>query len=235
MTDPLIRVAVVEDQAMVREALVGLLAQTGRFEVVGVAGTVRDALVLIEGCRPRVVLADLSLPDGNAIDVVRAAQRKPHGPRVLVMTGFRDYFYASEALDAGAAGYVLKQQPTAEVLAAIDAVARGERYVSPGVAGLLRRDRQAVEPGDPLGRLTPREQEVFRLVVGGGTTEGIAKALGVSFKTIDTHRTNINRKLGLRTTAALLRFAAGHGIDLESAGAGSPSKPARPTSSARSE
>lgn len=230
-----INVVIVEDQSMVRDALVGLLARTGRFKVVGTAGTVSEGAAVIEARRPHVVLADLSLPDGNALDIVRATQRERHGARVLVMTGFRDYFYASEALDAGAAGYVLKHQPTAEVLTAIDTVARGEQYVSPSLAGSLRQDRQAAKPGDPLGRLTPREQEIFRLVVGGGTTDGIAKALGVSFKTIDTHRTNINRKLGLRTTAALLRFAAGHGIDIDAAGAGASSRQAPRTSSTPSE
>jgi len=213
------RVAIVEDHAMVRDGLANLLASTGRFQVVGTAATVKGALVLIRTVAPDVLVADLSLEDGNAIELLRALKRDGHGTRALILTGFRDDFSVSEALRAGAAGYVFKHQPTSEILGAIDKVAAGERYLPPALAARLRDDDSGGVEGSFLERLTRREREIFHLVVRGGGTKTIARDLGLSLKTVDTHRTNINRKLGVRTTAALIRFAAAHGVDLEGASA----------------
>ncbi len=199
---------------MVREALAGLLTRTGRFNVVGTAGDVKEALRMLEACRPAVVIADLSLPDSNAIDIVRALEAKRDGARVLIMTGFSQDFYAAELLEAGAAGYIFKHQPTAELFAAIDMVASGKTYVSPAVAQRLREAGEGAAKGSGLDSLTPRENEILRLVVRGRSSKELSKALGIGLKTVDTHRTNINRKLGVRTTAALIRFAVAHGIDI---------------------
>lgn len=199
---------------MVAKALARLLGSTDRIRVVGTAGTIKAALALIVARRPDVVLADLSLEDGNAIDLLRALKRGGQGIRVLILTGFRHQFSASEAMAAGAAGYVLKYEPTAKLLDAIETVATGGTYVSAAVAPSLRYSRPDLEGGDLLGRLTAREKEIFLLVVGGGEGKAIARHLGVTIKTVDTHRANIHRKLGARTTEELLRFAAAHGIDI---------------------
>lgn len=204
---------------MVRDGLAALLASTHRFQVVGTAATLKDALALVRTAAPDVLVADLSLEDGNAIDLLRALKRHGQEARALILTGFREDFSVSEALRAGAVGYVFKHQPTSEILGAIDLVAAGERYLPPALAARLRDDDRGGAEGNVLGRLTRREQEIFHLVVRGGGTKTIARDLGVSVKTVDTHRTNINRKLGVRTTAALIRFAAAHGVDLENASA----------------
>jgi len=137
--------------------------------------------------------------------------------RVIVITGFSDEFAAAEALSAGANGYVLKSQPTVELLEAIRTVADGRKYVAPTLERRLALRSIASETtaaGGAIGleRLSPREVEVFRLVVAGSSSKDVARRLCISVKTVETHRTNMNRKLAVRTTADLVRFAAAHGI-----------------------
>jgi len=213
----MIRVLVVDDHDIVRDALASLLGDVADFQVVGVASSIRDALPLLDSARPDIVLADLSLGDGSAVELVRALRRGRLKGRVIVITGFSDEFAAAEALAAGATGYVLKSQPTAELLEAIRGVAEGRKYVAPT---LERRLAMRSINGDGSGsggavgleRLSPREGEVFRLVVAGSSSKDVARRLCISVKTVETHRTNMNRKLAVRTTADLVRFAAAHGI-----------------------
>jgi len=210
------RILIVDDHPIVRDALASLLADKPDLQVVGVAASVRETLGLLEQCSADLLLADLSLEDGNAIELVRAVRRLRLKTRVLIMTAFRDEFSASEALAAGVGGYLLKEQPTADLLAAIDTVARGGTYISPVIAARLRPDTPVENAGGAggLNRLSRREREIFRLVVAGRGSKEIASKLFISIKTVDTHRTNINRKLGVRTTASLIRFAAAHGIEI---------------------
>jgi len=213
----MIRALVVDDLDFVRDALASLLGDVADFQVVGVASSIRDALPLLDSARPDIVLADLSLGDGSAVELVRALRRGRLKGRVIVITGFSDEFAAAEALTAGATGYVLKSQPTAELLEAIRSVAEGRKYVAPT---LERRLAMRSINGDGSGsggavgleRLSPREVEVFRLVVAGSSSKDVARRLCISVKTVETHRTNMNRKLAVRTTADLVRFAAAHGI-----------------------
>lgn len=207
------RILIVDDHAIVRDALASLLAEKPDLQVVGVASSVRETLALLEHCSADLLLADLSLEDGNAIELVRAVRRLRLKTRVLIMTAFRDEFSASEAMSAGVGGYILKEQPTADLLTAIETVARGATYVSPIIATRMRTETPS-EAGSGLNRLSRREREIFRLVVAGRGSKEIATKLFISIKTVDTHRTNINRKLGVRTTASLIRFAAAHGIEI---------------------
>ena len=209
------RILIVDDHPIVRDALASLLAEKPDLQVVGVASSVRETLSMLEHGSADLLLADLSLEDGNAIELVRAVRRLRLKTRVLIMTAFRDEFSASEAMSAGVGGYILKEQPTSDLLAAIETVARGGTYVSPVIASRLRPDTAGADPtGNSLDRLSRREREIFRLVVAGRGSKEIANKLFISIKTVDTHRTNINRKLGVRTTASLIRFAAAHGIEI---------------------
>jgi len=207
------RILIVDDHPIVRDALASLLAEKPDLQVVGVASSVRETLAMLEHCSADLLLADLSLEDGNAIELVRAVRRLRLKTRVLIMTAFRDEFSASEAMSSGVGGYILKEQPTSDLLAAIDTVARGATYVSPIIASRLRPEAPS-ETASGLNRLSRREREIFRLVVAGRGSKEIASKLFISIKTVDTHRTNINRKLGVRTTASLIRFAAAHGIEI---------------------
>jgi DNA-binding NarL/FixJ family response regulator len=169
----MIRVLVVDDHDIVRDALASLLGDVADLQVVGVASSIRDALPLLDSARPDIVLADLSLGDGSAVELVRALRRGRLKGRVIVITGFSDEFAAAEALTAGATGYVLKSQPTSELLEAIRAVAEGRRYVAPTLERRLALRSIGGESGGNGGgavgleRLSPREVEVFRLVVAG--------------------------------------------------------------------
>lgn len=214
----MIRVLVVDDHDIVRDALASLLGDVSDFQVVGVASSIRDALPLLDSARPDIVLADLSLGDGSAVELVRALRRGRLKGRVIVITGFSDEFAAAEALTAGATGYVLKSQPTVELLEAIRTVADGRKYVAPALERRLALRSIAGDGSSSsngavgLERLSPREVEVFRLVVAGSSSKDVARRLCISVKTVETHRTNMNRKLAVRTTADLVRFAAAHGI-----------------------
>jgi two-component system response regulator NreC len=213
----MIRVLVVEDQEIVRDALAALLGETPGIEVVGVASGVGHALPLLDRHNPDIVLADLSLGDGSATELVQAVRRSRLKGRVVIITGFSDTFAAAESLAGGAAGYVLKSQSWAEVLEAIRAVALGRRYVAPNVAAKLltassRETAIRVNQASGLESLSQREHEIFRQVLQGHTTKEIAGRLFISPKTVESHRTHINRKLAVRTTADLIRFAVAHGI-----------------------
>jgi DNA-binding NarL/FixJ family response regulator len=215
------RVLVVEDHEVVRDALAGLLRDTPDLEVVGVASSIREALPLLTRMTPDVVLADLSLGDGSSTELVRAARRARLKARVVIITGFSDQFAAAEAIAAGVSGYLLKSQSADEMLEAIRAVALGRQYLSPVVEARLtgrlvwgeeRGAGRQEESGQGIDRLSRREVEIFRLVVSGCSSKEVARRLCISVKTVETHRTNMNRKLAVRTTADLVRFAVAHGI-----------------------
>jgi DNA-binding NarL/FixJ family response regulator len=214
----MIRILVVDDHDIVRDALASLLQEVPDFEVAGVASSIRETLPLLESAAPDIVLADLSLGDGSSTELVRTLRRLRLKARVIIITGFSDEFAVVEALSAGVSGYVIKSQPTTELLEAIRSVAAGRRYVPPSLEARLAL--RPVPMGDeaqiagPVGleRLSPREVEIFRLVVAGSSSKEVARRLCISVKTVETHRTNMNRKLSVRTTADLVRFAAAHGI-----------------------
>ncbi len=213
----MIRVLVVEGHEVVRDALGALLGETPGIEVAGIASGVGQALPLIDRHDPDIVLAGLSLGDGSAVEIVRAVKRSRRKARIVILTGVSDAFAATEALAGGAAGYVLKSQSPADLLGAIQTVAAGRRYVAPQVAASLparSADETSGRSQRSLGlqSLSQREHEVFRQVVHGHTTKEVARRLHLSPKTVESHRTNINRKLAVRTAADLVRFAVAHGI-----------------------
>ncbi|HSY39218.1 MAG TPA: response regulator transcription factor, partial [Polyangia bacterium] len=212
VSSPGTRVVIVDDHPIVRDALACLLGESPELQIVGVTASIRETLPLVERTMPDLLLVDLSLEDGSGIELARALRRTRTKTRVLIITGFRDEFAAAEALSVGVHGYILKEQPTADLLVAIDTVARGGRYISPLMASRMRTDTSHGSEDRLLARLSRREREIFRLVVAGSGSKEIASRLFISVKTVDTHRTNINRKLGVRTTASLIRFAAAHGI-----------------------
>ena len=215
----MIRILVVEDHELVRDAVAALLRETPDIDVVGVASSIRDALPLLDRHNPDVVLADLSLEDGSGMELVRALRRDKRKGRVVIMTGFVDLFAAAEAIADGAAGYLLKAQSSRELVEAIRAVAAGRSYVAPAIAARLSERQGGLERARPdrrtgLSSLSPREHEVFLQVVAGHRSKDIAQRLCISEKTVETHRTNMNRKLAVRTTADLIRYAVARGISV---------------------
>ena len=212
VTDPLerIRVMLVDDHAVVREGLRAFLQLQPDIEVVaetgGGAGVLQQALT----AGPDVVLMDLVMPDGDGIEAIRALATAAPTARVLVLSSFADDERVFAAMQAGAAGYLLKDVEPDQLAAAIRDVHRGRPVLHPDVAARLMR--RAADPGGPAATvLTRREQEVLQLVVEGFANKQIARRLRITEKTVKTHVSSILQKLGVadRTAAAVLAIRQG--------------------------
>ncbi|HEY2747583.1 MAG TPA: response regulator transcription factor [Polyangia bacterium] len=202
-----ISVALVDDHIMFREAMRHLLRAQG-FELVAEASDARSSFPLIAEKRPDVVLLDLRLPGMDGVTASRELQTRVPSSKVMILSAFTRQHDVDEAWAAGVHGYVSKSMDADGLRDAIFAVAAGERYLAPG---LVTTEKTNGRQG-PLGALSPREREVFRLLVRGMTTRQIAAELGISGKTVDTHRERILKKLGLHSAVELVRFAANHDV-----------------------
>lgn len=212
MADPAatpIRVLLVDDHAVVRQGLRAFLQLQPDVDVVGEAGSGEAALRAAAAARPDVVLMDLVMPDGDGVDAIRALARVAPDARVLVLTSFADDGKVYAAMQAGAAGYLLKDVEPDQLADAIREVHRGRPALHPDVAALLMR--RAVDPGAAAEPLTPREREVLQLVVEGFANKQIARRLRITEKTVKSHVSNILQKLGVpdRTAAAVLAIRQG--------------------------
>jgi DNA-binding NarL/FixJ family response regulator len=211
-----VRVLLADDHALIREGLRALLERHPSVEVVGEAGNGREAVKLAEEKRPDVVLMDIAMPDLNGLDATRQIRRLVPTARVLVLTMYDDRDYIYELLRAGASGYLLKGAAAADLLAAIDVVAKGGMFLEPPVAGLvveesLRGSRGTREP-EPLPALTPREREILQLVTEGCGNQAIGERLGISPKTVEVHRAHISAKLDIHDVPGLVKYAIRKGI-----------------------
>jgi len=197
-----IRVVVADDHRVVRVGLEQLLATFEDIEAVGFAAGGEEAVALCRELEPDVLLLDLSMPDLDGIEVTDRLRDTVPGTRVVVFTSFSDRERIVRALDAGAIGYLLKDAEPEEILAAIQAAARGESPLAPRAAAELLADRRT---RPPTVELTAREREVLRLVVDGLANKQIARRLGISEKTVKGHLTNLFQRIGVadRTQAAL--------------------------------
>ena len=194
-----VRVALVDDHRLVRVGLRSLLESTPGFAVVGEAGDGREAVDLVTSTTPDVVLMDLSMPDVDGVTATRAIVATHPEVRVLVLTSFTDRARVQEVLAAGATGYVLKDCEPEELLSAVRAAARGHVPLDPRVAGALLPS----PGGGPT--LSPREEEVLRLVAQGLANKQVARALGITERTVKAHLGRVFREIGVldRTSAAL--------------------------------
>jgi NarL family two-component system response regulator LiaR len=200
-----IRVLIADDHAVVRQGLRAFLQLQPDIEVVGEAGGGGEALTLAERLEPDVVLMDLVMPEGDGIAAIRALGTVPRPPRVLVLTSFTDDGQVFSAMQAGAAGYLLKDVEPDDLAAAIREVHRGRPALHPDIAARLMR-RVSDPAGDQLTQFTIREREVLGLIAEGFANKDIARRLFISEKTVKTHVSNILAKLGVadRTQAAVL-------------------------------
>jgi two-component system response regulator NreC len=183
-------------------------------EVVGEASNGDEALRLAEELRPEVVLLDISMPGPGGIEVARTLKRTLPETSVLILTIHDDEGLLREAIRAGASGYITKRAIEPELINAIHAVRRGDLYVHPTMTRALLRDFSPPPPveDEPVEPLTPREQEVLELIARGYTNRQAAEQLGISVRTVETHRANLMGKLGLRGRAELVRYAMDHGL-----------------------
>lgn len=210
-----IRLLLVDDHQVVRSGLRMLLASESDVEIVGEAGTGKEALVEVQASNPDVVLMDIGLPDMSGIDATREIKKLYPRVAVVALTIHEDEEYFFRMLEAGAGGYVPKRAAPEELLTAIRTAAKGEVYLYPSMAKLLVRDFLAQDRSNEipvLDGLTDREQEVLRLLADGTSTDEIAAKLVISPKTVARHRENIMQKLQLHSRAELVRYAIRKGI-----------------------
>jgi two-component system, NarL family, response regulator NreC len=208
-----IRILLADDHAVLRSGLAALLNARSDITVVGEAADGAELLTLAEQSQPDLILLDLTMPRLGGLEVLPLLRQRVPDTRVLILTMHHDESYLRQALKNGAAGYVLKKAADVELIAAIQAVMRGDVYVHPSMTRVLLDDMVAGDdhslPGEEnlWATLSDREQEVLQLVALGHTSKEIADQLALSAKTVDTYRARGMEKLGLRTRAALVRFA----------------------------
>jgi len=204
------RVLIADDHQMVREGLRALLERAGHV-IVAEAANGREAVDLAATHRIEVAIVDLLMPILNGVDATRElAHVSPH-TRTILLTMHADRPYVVEAMQAGAKGYVLKTQAAEDLVRAIEEVSRGALYVSPGVAvslvdAILEKDES------PASLLTPRERQILQLIAESKSTKQIARILGISYKTAESHRSRLMKKLDIHETAGLVRYAVRRGL-----------------------
>ncbi len=213
-----IRILLADDHAVLRSGLAALLNARSDITVVGEAADGAELLTQAQQTEPDLILLDLTMPRLGGLEVLPLLRQRVPDARVLILTMHHDESYLRQALKNGAAGYVLKKAADIELIAAIQAVMRGDVYVHPSMTRVLLDDMVA-EEDDPWPHeeglwmtLSDREQEVLQLVALGHTSKEIADQLTLSAKTVDTYRARGMEKLGLHTRAALVRFALANGL-----------------------
>lgn len=209
------RVVLIDDHLMFRESFrIALEAQTA-FRVVGEAATAQKAYEAVEREKPDLLVADFLLKDTDGVSLVRELKRRKTLVSTLMLTRVSHELFVSDAFEAGVKGYALKDQPFAEITEAMERVSSGQRYLSPTLGRLdAVVPRSSVSNGDSgrFDRLSHREREIFFRVVEGLSNKEIAGSLCISVKTVETHRLQINRKLGVRSPLELMRLAAIQGL-----------------------
>ncbi|EJM59038.1 MULTISPECIES: response regulator [Pseudomonas] len=201
-----IRVALVDDHSLVRDGIKSLLAVMAQLEVVGEAENGVDAIEMVGRCQPDLLLVDISLKDINGLELTRLLRSQYPSLKVLVLSMYDNYEYVSESVRSGASGYVLKNAPSREIIAAIEAIVSGGTFYSAEIAQRLIADKSTDN------ELTPRESQVLYKMAQGLNNKEMARELDISVRTVETHRLSIRRKLNIDKPAALVKYAIDHGI-----------------------
>jgi DNA-binding NarL/FixJ family response regulator len=205
-------ILIVDDHAVMRQGLRALLAGAPDLHVLGEAGTGREALELVGTLHPHVVIMDLSMPEMNGLEATIKIKERWPKVGVIVLSMHADAEYLFRAMQAGASGYLLKEAAVDEIIAAVRAVCSGRRYIGAGTS-LEGAPEDILEArASPLERLSAREREVLQLVVEGHSSADIGEKIHLSPKTVDSYRSRLMKKLGVKDFAALVKFAVQHGL-----------------------
>ena len=206
-----LRLVVVDDHEVVRQGLVALLDRKPMFQVVGEAGGVAEAIAEVDRLQPDLVVMDVRLPDGSGVEACREIRAEHPETRVIMLTSYPDEEAVLSAIVAGASGYLLKQTRGRDLVAALEAVGRGESLLDPGVTErVLERIRRIAtgEQADELAGLTPQERKILMLVAEGKTNKEIAADVFLSDKTVKNYVSSILSKLNLERRAQAAAFVA---------------------------
>jgi two-component system response regulator NreC len=211
-----IRILLADDHTVMRSGLRVLLERQTGFQVVGEAGDGREAIELAEAQSPDVAVIDVAMPNLNGIEAARQITAKRPGTAVVILSMHSDESYVLRALKAGARGYLLKDSPEADLIAAIRAVHDGKAFFSPAISKMMvedyMRQLQQRDVEDTYELLTGREREVLQLLAEGKSNKETATILNLSLYTVETHRSNILQKLNLHGTPELILYAVRKGV-----------------------
>lgn len=210
----LIRVVLADDHTLLRAGLRALIQQIPGVEVVGEASDGREALAVVKERRPDILISDIAMPQLSGLEITPRVVQECAPTKVIILSMHSSEEYVCQALRAGASGYLLKDSGTVELEIALRAVARGETYLSPAVSKVVITDylqRTSEEPTE-LDLITPRQREILTLIAQGQSTKSIARTLGISTKTVETHRTQLMDRLGIHDIANLVRLAIRVGL-----------------------
>ena len=202
-----VKVLIVDDHPMVAEGIQSILESYDDLDVVGTCNSARVAIDQLDTFDPDVILMDLNMPDMGGLTATELVLERRPGTRILVLSMHDSPEYIASALSHGAMGYILKDVPTDEIKQAIDSVMAGQRYLCTGASGSLEPKQD-----DAREALTGREQTILLQLAQGKSNKDVAQALDISVRTVETHRKNIKRKLGISSTAGLTRYALEHGV-----------------------
>ena len=203
------RVLLADDHRIVAEGLKGILEKD--FELAGIVEDGRSLVQAVAELRPDVIVADISMPHLNGLDALAHLKRDNPQVRVVFLTMHRDAAYARRALEAGAAGYVLKHAAPAELVLAIHAALQGRTFITPDLAAEVLRAGKATD-ADPVAALTERQREILQLLVAGKSAKEIASVLALSARTVEDHKYRMMESLGIENSAELIHFAIKHGL-----------------------
>jgi len=209
------RVVLAEDQALIRDGLSRLLESLAGVTLVGTASTGDEALAVTLAEQPDIVVTDIGMPGLSGIEVTSALRSQAPDVKVLILSAFEDEATILRAIKAGAAGYILKASASLEQMAAaLTCLEQGGAFFSPAITALMAKwlRESAIGPADPLSGLSPRQRQILKLLGAGRSTKEIAFELELGRSTVETHRAALMKKLGLRDTAEVIRFALAAGL-----------------------
>lgn len=206
------RIVLADDHRIFLEGLERLLE--GEFDVVGLAEDGQQLVEVALQTKPDVIVTDYSMPRLNGLQAIEAIRKGGLNPRVIVLTMHLDPEYASEAIERGVDGYVLKQAASTELVSAIAESLRGGRWLSPSLAMKMFDPHEEVQdaPADPISKLTPRQKEILTMLVSGKIAKEIAADLHISRKTVEYHKYRMMGELGVATSAGLIKLAVQGGL-----------------------
>lgn len=201
-----IRIALVDDHVLVRDGVKSLLSAMPHFQVVGQAESGAQALQMVASVELDILLVDVGLQDMNGLELTRRLRALYPGIKILMLSMYDNQEYVRTSINAGALGYVLKNAPSTELIAAIEAIVAGGSFYSPEIA------RKLVSNQRDEAELTPREVQVLSMIAKGANNKEMARELGISVRTVETYRLSIRRKLNIDTAAALVKYAIEQGL-----------------------
>jgi DNA-binding NarL/FixJ family response regulator len=201
------RILIVDDHPVVRKGLRAMLEGRRGWRVCAEASNGREAIQKARATKPDVAVVDIGMPGLGGIEATRQIRKASPGTEVLILSAHGSEKLARELVDAGARGYLLKEDADENLLAAVDALRRGKEYFAPKVAEWVARDRRAQRAKAPRNALTPRQRETVQLLAEGKSNKEVAATLGISIKTVEAHRANIMMKLNLHSVTELVHYA----------------------------